>query len=948
MKKSILSIVLVLSMLFSLSVPAFAADADTLTLTSTSTSIEEKYSDAGDLMKSLGIMVGYTDGKLHLENNITRAEFVTMIVRTLGYDYLIGSTENKFTDVSETHWAKDYIAIAHALGLVAGVGNNKFNPDANVTIVEAETVLLRVLGYGELADKIGWPNGYTIYASQTGMTENIDIWNHAPATRGHLAQLIANTLDIPFYSYFNQNKGNILTTYLDYEVVEGTITDTALTDSDLELNEVKIDDKYYTFDSDNTPAYIGEDVEGYMNEDGEVLYLKTVDSEIVLGFVDSLTSKKIEIDNKYYNFAKEYDVYINNKDSNVNYLDLGALAKLVFDEDGKVVAIYGYEFNKDSLMISDITEKYIKVFDYSTASNNQYSIKNKQIIVYKNGKFGGIDTLNKEDIVAVTSTSDSLFFYASNNGTVDGKLNSISSSKGANIGNKNVKFADNVTYSVNNNNTIKKVYSISDLSALIGLRVTAVLNHNNEIIHIYAEQADENKSVGIVVDKVVFGNKYIEIFDVEDGEFESYYYTSKTNKYNDDNAISYNDLKVFGEDNTFSFVEITYSDEEITTISSLDVSAEVSIQKIYNSSIKTSNGVYYVSNDTVVVRADEGTDELSIIDWASVKNTSVNDNVKIVVVTDEDSIEAEYIIITDGYEYIGDDIEYGVVASIGRSIYGDFYELYTLDGDKSITLKNDASNTIQIGDVISYRMNIDDLAVDVKEMNKTYDVISYIIDEEYIELEKSGDYFELHSDAMIFNTLEEDYLEDQIIYVWDLEVGDAIEYVVNNENEIIYVAVVEELVPSVLLTDISLQTFTVGVPTEFTFVTIANDDFGRLVVGTSNFSNTDAIEKLEYFEPTNNTWYELTGEFGGANGFPLMNASSKFRVTFKTAGTYSFTANMKAVEDGSTVCETTVSFTVNPAPEAPEAPEEPEATDVINPDNNQGDVQSPTQDTTQN
>ena len=865
-------------------------------------------------MKSLGIMVGYTDGKLHLENNITRAEFVTMIVRTLGYDYLIGSTQNKFTDVPETHWAKDYIAIAHALGLVDGVGNNKFNPDANVTIVEAETVLLRVLGYGELAAKIGWPNGYTIYASQVGMTENIDIWNNTPATRGHLAQLIANTLDIPFYSYFNQNKGNILTTYLDYEVIEGTITDTVLTDSDLELNEVRINDKNYTFESDLTPAYIGEKVEGYMNDEGEVLYLKAVDSDLVMGFVDSLTSKKIELDDEYYTFAKEYDVYINNKSSNIGYLDLGAFTKLVFDEDGKVSAVYAYEFNKNSLMISDITEKYVKVFDYSTASDSQYSIRNKQVIVYKDGKFGGIEALNDEDIVAALSTSDSIFFYASNNTSVEGKLTSISSSKGANIAGKNIEFADSVTYSINDNETIKRVNKISDLSALIGLKVTAVLNHNDEIIHIYAKQADENMSVGIVVDKVSFGNKYIEIFDVEDGDFETYYYTSKTNRYND-NPVDYVDLKVFGENSTFSFVEITYSDEEITTISELDMTEETTIQKIYNSSIKTANGIYYVSKDTTVIRADEGTDELSIVDWETMKNASVNNNVKIVVVTSDDSIEADYIIVTDGYEYIGDDIEYGVVNSIGRSIYGDFYELYTLDGDKSITLKNDASNTIKIGDVISYRMNIDDLAVDVKEMDRAYDVISYIIDEEYIEFEKSNNYFELHPDAMIFNTLEEDYLEDQIIYVWDLEIGDAIEYVVNHENEIIYIAVVEELVPSVLVTDIGTKTFTVGVPTEFTFVTIANDDFGKMVVGTSNFSDASAIEKLEYFEISNNTWYELTGEFGGANGFPMTNASSKFRVTFKTAGTYSFTANMKSAVDGSVLCETNVSFVVNPAPQ---------------------------------
>ena len=98
----------------------------------------------------------------------------------------------------------------------------------------------------------------------------------------------------------------------------------------------------------------------------------------------------------------------------------------------------------------------------------------------------------------------------------------------------------------------------------------------------------------------------------------------------------------------------------------------------------------------------------------------------------------------------------------------------------------------------------------------------------------------------------------------------------------------------------------------------------------------DAIEKLEYFEVSNNTWYELTGEFGGANGFPMTNASSKFRVTFKTAGTYSFTANMKSAVDGSVLCETNVSFTVNPAPQQDNTQD---TTDNTTPDNTQGTTQ---------
>lgn len=117
--------------------------------------------------------------------------------------------------------------------------------------------------------------------------------------------------------------------------------------------------------------------------------------------------------------------------------------------------------------------------------------------------------------------------------------------------------------------------------------------------------------------------------------------------------------------------------------------------------------------------------------------------------------------------------------------------------------------------------------------------------------------------------------------------------------------------PSTLTTNIGQQTFYVGVPTEFTFTTTANDDKDKMVIGTSNFSNKEAIEKLEYYEVKDGQWYELTGDFGPAQGFPMSNATSRFRVTFKTAGNYTFTASMKLADGGTVLCSTNVNFTVN-------------------------------------
>lgn len=117
--------------------------------------------------------------------------------------------------------------------------------------------------------------------------------------------------------------------------------------------------------------------------------------------------------------------------------------------------------------------------------------------------------------------------------------------------------------------------------------------------------------------------------------------------------------------------------------------------------------------------------------------------------------------------------------------------------------------------------------------------------------------------------------------------------------------------PGTVSTDIGEKEFTVGTSTEFTITTTANDDLGTMVIGNAVFSDPSAIETLEYYEVQDGNWYELAGDFGPSTGFPMSDATSKFRVTFKKAGIYSVEIFIKSVEDGSTVCSTTATALVN-------------------------------------
>ena len=114
---------------------------------------------------------------------------------------------------------------------------------------------------------------------------------------------------------------------------------------------------------------------------------------------------------------------------------------------------------------------------------------------------------------------------------------------------------------------------------------------------------------------------------------------------------------------------------------------------------------------------------------------------------------------------------------------------------------------------------------------------------------------------------------------------------------------------SQLTTNINEVEFVVGVPTEFTFSTVAGSNQGLMIKGNSEFNEPDAIDKLEYYEVQDGTWKEFTGDFGASSGFPLTDATSKFRVTFNKKGNYTFTANVFSVNNNAIIasCEATAS-----------------------------------------
>ena len=101
------------------------------------------FNNAVSTLTNAGVLNGYPDGNFLPNSNITRAEFAAMAVR-----FFEGDDEeikgDAFPDIKK-HWANAEINLAYAKGIIQGYPDGTFKPDQPITRAEAVTIVNRVL-----------------------------------------------------------------------------------------------------------------------------------------------------------------------------------------------------------------------------------------------------------------------------------------------------------------------------------------------------------------------------------------------------------------------------------------------------------------------------------------------------------------------------------------------------------------------------------------------------------------------------------------------------------------------------------------------------------------------------------------------------------------------------------------------------------------------------------
>jgi len=232
--KKFLSLLLALTMLFSVATAATAADEyDTMLISDSEAEVTTEFTDISthwasavirDLAKA-GYVNGMGDGTFAPDSQVTRAQFIKMATEL--FDEEINGYQLGYGDVESTQWFAPYIQKADCLALIVdGMKiDNLILPDNPITREEAATIAARVaeakkadkedieINFSDDADISGWAYEDVKSAASYGIIKGYDTGDYKPKatiTRAEAAQILLRLIEIDtrMQIYVDSENGN--------------------------------------------------------------------------------------------------------------------------------------------------------------------------------------------------------------------------------------------------------------------------------------------------------------------------------------------------------------------------------------------------------------------------------------------------------------------------------------------------------------------------------------------------------------------------------------------------------------------------------------------------------------------------------------------------------------------------------------------------------------------
>lgn len=355
-----------------------------------------------DILRLMGVVSGTGGGQFDPSGVLTRAQFCTMVVNFMqkGNEVAIHNTRTIFTDVPGSHWARGYVNLAASLTvkdgeqelpLISGVGDGRFQPDAQISLAQAATILIRVLGYTSQQAGAVWPQSYMDLAGSIDLTDGLSGDYNAPLTRAQAAQLFVNALRC------KTAEGKAYYTSL------GTVTeDTIVLAVNVQTDDGSTGGAIRTTQSEASESYLPANGRGdvyalqgkrgaqVLNDKGEMVTFVPDDSNaITITLSGAAQPSYVKGTNgQQYTISGSTPVYTTTQGEGRNYLEAyttlySGTQVTMYSERGKIVAVYSNSgattIDSDAVVV--MGNPTVAMFHNLTGGATDFSItKNRQTI----------------------------------------------------------------------------------------------------------------------------------------------------------------------------------------------------------------------------------------------------------------------------------------------------------------------------------------------------------------------------------------------------------------------------------------------------------------------------------------------------------------------------------------------------------------------------------------
>lgn len=475
--KKMLSLLLALVFVFAMMVPAAYAEQFSDVPQS------YRYYNAVENLAAKGIINGIGDGTYAPDAEVKRSEFAKIVCMGLLSTGDIAPSEGSgFTDVGGDHWASGYIKVAAASGIINGMGDGTFAPDAPVTYEQAVKMLVCALGYGDQALKRGgYPDGYLNMAGSLAMLKGIsDGVIGQSATRGLIAKLVDTSMNIEILDPLTGKTQSSVSDKDEKQSIKGQIVSiynaTIYADEESECGKYQIEiekgSKRTIFSIENLNVnisdYLGKYVTAYYNEESGADYYEITSlslqkgknevTAVDMGSIDNYSDTEIEYlpdeDGEYETVSIESDAKIIYNGKAVSS-SLSSLIAANIDNSGEITCLDAegngaasivFVKTYETIVVNSVNKTKYTVLD--KISGKTYTLdpkdRSKTITFSKGGKAVEFESIATNNILSISTSSDGTLIdvVISTNSSFSGTIGEISSdSLTLKVNNKEYKVA---------------------------------------------------------------------------------------------------------------------------------------------------------------------------------------------------------------------------------------------------------------------------------------------------------------------------------------------------------------------------------------------------------------------------------------------------------------------------------------------------------------------------